>query len=257
MSDLHIEFTAMELLPIEGDVLLLNGDITVSKCLDPSLTDPEIQSLRSSTHKLFDEARAKFDHVIFIGGNHEPYHYDVIAAEQDARERLAGDGIHYLENETVEIDDVAFIGCTLWTDMEKRDPQTLYDVGRGLNDFNLCSYGDVPWTPELAADRHDQSVAYIANEVTKRSGQPIVVVTHHAPSRRGLHPAHRGNGLDGGFASDLDDFIVDRPAIGHWVFGHTHVCGQWQIGETQLYANCRGYVGQEQTGFDVNAHFVI
>jgi hypothetical protein len=37
----------------------------------------------------------------------------------------------------VKIDDVTFIGGTLWTDMNKEDPTTMFHVQRRMNDFRI------------------------------------------------------------------------------------------------------------------------
>jgi len=257
MSDLHLEFGGMDDLPCEGDVLVLAGDITVAKHLNPALTDAHSTRVREATHRLLDVARERFDSTIVIGGNHEPYDSDIQEAERLCRKHISGRGVQWLENEVVEIGNVAFICCTLWTDMDRRNPISILTIGSALNDFHLIKNDGGRFTPDQAADRHDASLEFLRTEVGKRAGQNVVVVTHHAPTRRGLNHDHSGNGLDGAFASDLDDFILASPQIGYWIFGHTHIARSFRVGETWLKANCRGYVGHEKIEFDANANFAI
>lgn len=257
MSDLHLEFGAMHHLPCEGDVLLLAGDITVARYLNPKMTDPRSRSVRKATHKLLDMARERFDKTIVIGGNHEPYDADIEEAEGLCRRHINGRGVQWVENEVVEVGDVAFVCCTLWTDMDRRNPLSMMAIGSGLNDFYLIEANGGRFSPDQAAERHDASLAFLKEEVGKRAGRNVVVVTHHAPTRRGLNRDHSGNGLDGAYASDLDDFIHSHPQIRYWVFGHTHVARSFRVGETWLKTNCRGYVGHEKIDFDAKANFAI
>jgi metallophosphoesterase superfamily enzyme len=50
--------------------------------------------------------------VIYVGGNHEAYGTDIDRTIEKARVAAAGTNIHVLENDTVEIDGVTFIGAT-------------------------------------------------------------------------------------------------------------------------------------------------
>jgi len=258
MSDLHLEFAAMPSLPIEGDVLILAGDITLASCLGPEIEtkDEKIRGVRAATDHLLDMARANFNQTFIIGGNHEPYGCDIFVAEQLCRKHLSGERVRWLENETVELNGTTFLFSTLWSDMNNRDPEVMMDVGRGVSDFHLISANGVRWTPEKAAERFDRSFEFIARETAARPDQTVVVVTHHAPTYRGLHPRFARSRVSGGFASELDAFIADTPQIRHWVFGHSHIVTEFEIGGTKLHANCRGYP-REATGFNVDACFEI
>jgi hypothetical protein len=52
--------------------------------------------------------------------------------------------------------------------------------------------------------------------------------------------------MNGGYSSDLSEFIVDRPQIAVWVHGHTHHNFDYTVGSTRIVANPRGYVGYER-----------
>ena len=193
MSDLHLEFSNQDVALPSGEVLILAGDMTIAYCLDPANADDNSRKARESTARFFDQACRNFRDVILLSGNHEPYGYDIDGAHDRIRATLGGGNVHYLENEAVEIDGVPFLGCTLWTDMDGRDPSALNNVGRGLNDFYLVGTGGRRFTSSDAADRHDASLAWLGGELLKHVGRPVVVVTHHAPSYQGLHAAHVGS----------------------------------------------------------------
>ena len=51
--------------------------------------------------------------------------------------------------------------------------------------------------------------------------------------------------MNGGYSSDLDQFVVDHPRICLWTHGHTHHEFDYMIGATRIVCNPRGYVGYE------------
>ena len=263
MSDLHLEFGDLRNPLPEGDVLILASDITLTKCLGPKRTDASNRKLRDRTNRLFDEARENFDHVLYLTGNHEPYNFDLFESHAAVCEHIQGDGVTYLCDSGKEIDGVMFAGGTLWTDMDNENPQTMLEVGFGLNDFRIVSNGDHTFSTADAVKMFKQTRDFIAGVAKLHDGKPMVIVTHHAPSRLGLHPHHCGNGLDGGFASNLHDLIEYHPNIKHWVFGHTHIRTSFNIGNTICRANCRGYDTRsyggncEANGFESDTYFEI
>jgi hypothetical protein len=54
-----------------------------------------------------------------------------------------------------------------------------------------------------------------------------------------------GNGLDGAYASDLDQLIAALTNVPFWVHGHTHVCRRYRIGHTTVCSNARGFDGRD------------
>ena len=59
--------------------------------------------------------------------------------------------------------------------------------------------------------------------------------------------------MNGGYHSDLSEFILDHPQIKLWTHGHTHHPFDYVIGETRIVCNPRGYENgsySEDTGWD-------
>lgn len=256
MSDIHLEFGAMDVLP-SGDVLILAGDITAAACLSDNLKDSKKERVRSDTLRFFDQARRNFNTVLYVGGNHEPYGLDIDDSQALIETHLAGDGVYFLENKVALIDGVAFLGATLWTDINKGERESERFVGLGLSDFHVISTAGRRFTPRHAAGRHENSLAFFARELADRPDKKVVVITHHAPSYQGMTPRFRQTPVAPGFASDLEGFISAHPQISNWVFGHTHIVKTFKVGETTVRTNCRGYVGREKTGFNVDAAFDV
>ena len=257
MSDLHLEF-APAFDPPETDVLVLAGDVTVARCLDDRFSDEAHRDVRERTLAFFAMARQRARlGVIYVTGNHEPYGYDINESQAILRNVLAGDGVHVLENEAVEFEGIALLCCTLWTDMDRRNPVALQQIGTGLSDFHVIALGDATFTPSDAADLHDRSRAWLKDELTRRSQQPCIVVTHHAPSYQGINPAHTGSPLNPGFASDLEEIIVENDNIRAWIFGHTHVRARFEIAGSRILSNAAGYPGRERAGWNPDVSFTI
>jgi hypothetical protein len=51
--------------------------------------------------------------------------------------------------------------------------------------------------------------------------------------------------MNGGYHSDLSEFILDRPGIKLWTHGHTHEDFDYMIGECRVVCNPRGYIKYE------------
>jgi Icc-related predicted phosphoesterase len=156
-SDLHLEFGAIELDNKDGaDVLVLSGDI----CVVADLRAPDPYSIMNTERmdrffKLFDSASQNFKHVIYIMGNHEHYHGDFAESANTLRRFLkAYDNVHFLDKESVTIEDTTFIGGTLWTnfdqgygpgdDMAMRVIQGMMNDYRGVQNSAKTTWYNVP-----------------------------------------------------------------------------------------------------------------
>ena len=259
-SDVHLEFGDLDFDNDSGaDVLILGGDICVATDMaqrDPYNTMGE-QYRSNRFHDFFQRCCARFPHVIFIVGNHEHYHGDFAKTVPHFKDVLGYlPNLHILEKETFVLDDVTFIGGTLWTDMNRRSIRTLHEISRMMNDFRCVDNGAKSsdqrgWNPRFttvdAADDHDAMLEYIRQMIEGKFDQKFVVVGHHAPSRLSTHPKYAHEAImNGGYSSELDDFILDHPQIKLWTHGHTHEDFDYQIGSTRILCNPRGYVNYEE-----------
>jgi predicted phosphodiesterase len=158
--------------------------------------------------------------------------------------------VHFLEAESVILDGVKFIGATLWTDMNKADPFTLWYVSTAINDFSairndLDGYRRLQPTDVLK--RHRESVKYITKELKDSVDQPVVVVSHHLPTLQSIPERFASQkDMNGCYASDLSNLILDNPNINLWFHGHTHDPCDYMVGDTRVVCNPRGYVSKRQ-----------
>jgi Icc-related predicted phosphoesterase len=260
VSDVHLEFGDLDFDNDSGaDVLILGGDICIANDIaqrDPYNTMGE-QYRSNRFHDFFQRCSDRFPHVIFVVGNHEHYHGDFARTVPHFKDVLGYlPNLHILEKETFVLDDITFIGGTLWTDMNKRDNRTLHDISRMMNDFRCVDNSAKTedhrgwpgrFTTTDAADDHDAMVAFIDQTVAANPAGRYVVVGHHSPSRLSTHPKYQHQFImNGGYSSHLDDFIQDRPQIKLWTHGHTHEDFDYMIAGCRILCNPRGYINYEE-----------
>jgi predicted phosphodiesterase len=275
VSDIHLEFGPIEIKNTEGaDVLILSGDICVAADV---LHKDNLNNKSRKIHDFFEMCSKEFKNVIYIVGNHEHYNGDFQRTIPHLKQFLGHlDNLHILDKEIVTIDDVTFIGGTLWTDMNKEDGITLYHMSSMMNDFIKVSNGkiqngiqaedDKPYyrikrlTPEDVVVDHKSMLEYIRIIVEGKQDQKFVVVGHHAPSKLSTKPKYQDDYImNGGYSSDLSEFILDHPQIKMWTHGHTHDTFDYMIGSTRVVCNPRGYIKYEQRAdeFDPNIIFEV
>lgn len=264
-SDVHLEFGDCHINNEDNvDVLILSGDIMVAQDMHDH---PEMDYGMYSNINLADLGRrqecalrfrdflkrcsVQFPHVVYVAGNHEFYHGKWPIGIQYLRDECARfPNVYFMENDSRTIDDVTFVGCTLWTDMNRGDPTTLHAVAHMMNDFRIIRNSDLGFTalrPAHVAQAHRYSLGYIKQVTEGKPDQKFVVVGHHAPTKLSVKPRYANDHLmNGAYSSDLSDFILDRPQIKLWTHGHTHDDFDYMIGSTRVVCNPRGYIGYEE-----------
>lgn len=252
LSDLHLESQDFPWKLPEGDLLVIAGDLCHARVLDASRTDKYSLDQRDRVLRFVDRARKSFAVVLLVAGNHE--HYDGVYQDTVPLLRRHLPDVLVLDDSAAEIDGIRFFGSTLWSDFERRSLACMNGLRRRMGEyFFVKTRGHdadghetlAKFRPEDALQAHETAWAALQRHVADAGGKPTIVVTHHAPSRLGLNPAHAGNGLDGAFASDLDEQIATLESVPVWIHGHTHVRRRYGIGATTVLANCRGFDGKE------------
>lgn len=256
VSDLHLEFDhgykhVFELPRVEDEentVLVLAGDI----------------GLADKPHTYIDfiqDVTDRFRYVIYIPGNHEYYKTsfnrgldkinDAIAKpSQTGRTDNITVGDRFFHKE----ENIALVCATLWTDMNKSDPFTMFHVREGMNDFRLIRVGspDDPykrqWKPEDCVVEFEKSKRFIFESVEClwNEGFEVVVVTHHLPTPLSINERYAADSLmNGGYASNLFEEIADCKAT-LWIHGHTHSSCDYDVEGTHVICNPRGYYMHEE-----------
>ena len=72
------------------------------------------------------------------------------------------------------------------------------------------------------------------------------MVTHHLPAMMSIAKRFGNDLLNAAFASRLEDIIEKtRPEL--WIHGHTHVPCDYELFETRVICNPRGYPREAQS----------
>jgi len=221
MSDIHLEHAPFYPEQSDANLVILAGDIATG-------TDGVLW------------ARDTFQcSVIYVCGNHE-YHAPCLSmAEHMAamKEASESSNVMLLDNDIIEIGGVRFLGSTLWTDLSDFG-STLYcdrdNIVAGHDADNAPTHFSVEDQQALFERNSD----WLKTELERPFEGKTVVVTHHAPSVRSLHPQYVGNCWNPCFMSDLEGLM---PGVDLWLHGHTHSSFDYRVGTTRVVCNPRGY----------------
>jgi predicted phosphodiesterase len=189
------------------------------------------------------KARVADRPVVYVAGNHEFYGTDIDRTIEKARAAAAGSNVHILQNDSLILDGVTFLGCTLWTDFDLfGDAEyAMTTAAETMNDYRKIRterYGR-RLRPMHTLQRHQRSRDFISRELRKPRTGPRVVVTHMGP-----HPdaARRGSENDissAAYTSDCSDLM--SMGVDVWIYGHTHETRDGLVGGARLVSNQKGY----------------
>ncbi len=243
LSDLHLSLGALEIPENDADAVILAGDIARPR---------EAASWASGFAKP----------VLYVPGNHEFYGGSIAGTVAELRRLCAGTNIRVLDNDEVVIEGVRFLGTTLWTDFmlfgkgEKR-AAAIQEAQRRMRDFSrvrIDEASDVLFTPDASAALFNRHAAWLDRKLAEPYAGATVVITHHAPSRKSIHPKFADSLLNACFVSDAER-LIDGSRTQLWIHGHTHDSFDYFLNGTRVLCNPRGYAKDgvnENPLFDAN-----
>lgn len=237
LSDLHLEFEGYTPDRTKADVVILAGDIDVGS-------------------KGIQWAKRQFPKqpVIYIMGNHEFYGHTMPTLLAECRAETQGTNIHLLENQSVQIGDLTFLGCTLWTDFKLwPKPADAMEAARDyMSDFRLIKTSSGRLHPKDTVQLHRASLDWLKAELERSDPAKTVIITHHAPSVKSTPPEFAHDVMNGAFVSDLEA-LIRQSRVPLWIHGHTHYCVNYTIGRTVVFSNQRGYPAERKAQFNAGA----
>lgn len=261
-SDLHYEFYRRDqsnfgsvVIKDDVDVILLLGDIDNAEFI---------------MQRLYDICYKWGKQVIYVPGNHEFYGNEMMSVLKMYNHKIPGihvlTGIEGYGEKEVIIDNVRFLGGTLWTDFALyknsiRMPtvEEAMQIGKStINDFRKISYKGKTFTPEDSLDLHRQTIGQIMEQLNTPFDGKQVLLTHHGVHNSSIHPHYsagsryldskhvlpgenQGWTMNPCFASHLPDLLQHFDFAFH---GHTHKKIDFQCmneKKTHVMANPRGY----------------
>lgn len=268
-SDLHLEFWDRD--PTwknpGADVLVLAGDICVADHLYSNPTaglDDLIQNGFYANdarryRKFFDHVSKSFPVVLYVMGNHEHYRGRWDRTENILRDELSRyENIHLLEQNKFILDDVVFLGASIWSSFNNGDPLTLLSVKEYMTDYKAITErnGELyhKLRPLTVFNTHKKTVEWL-NTMLNEDHRTTVVIGHHAPSTQSIHERYRGqNDINSAFASNLEHLMFDH--VKYWIHGHVHDPHNYKIGSTNILCNPFGYPG-EAAQWEFNPELVV
>jgi predicted phosphodiesterase len=241
-SDIHSEFGQLKVTPREDDketVLVIAGDFLVWTNPDDS-----VEQLR--------ELAQQFKAIVYVAGNHEFYgstHQDVIVGLRTVADSI--DNLYFLDGDYCIIDDVRFIGGTLWTDMDGSASYTMARIEQGMNDYRQIKYRDRDGVVNTlrAADVVKLNAWYRGQFRTWLDvgwEGKTVVVSHHLPDYYYAR-AYADYDLVYAYGNTLMQDLVAKADI--WIHGHAHIRQEYEIEGVHVIANPRGYVGYQTMAY--------
>ncbi len=240
LSDLHLGFAAMERPANDADVVVLAGDVSRPR-------EAAVWALR------LDKP------VIYVLGNHEFYGSSIDGAAQELERLCAGTQVQVLNDRGVVIDGVRFLGSTLWSDFALFDEPVqraaaIAQARQLIRDFSRIRTSEAAsdvFSPADSAALFERHSAWLDGQLSIPHDGPTVVVTHHAPTRRSIHPRFADSLLNACFVSDAQHLLGgDRTQL--WIHGHTHDSFDYTVRGTRVVCNPRGY---SKGGVIENPHF--
>ncbi|WP_404301518.1 metallophosphoesterase [Alicycliphilus denitrificans] len=230
LSDLHLGVQGMEHPDTDADLVVLAGDIA----------RPE---------QAVAWARGFAKPVLYVPGNHEFYGASLQQTPRTLQALCADGPVQLLDNRSLVLQGVRFIGSTLWSDFRiagagQARTDAMQEAQRLVRDFQrirTTEQADAPlFSPQDAAALYDTNVQWLARMLAQPFDGPTVVITHHAPSPRSIHPRFAGSPLNAIFVSDAEALVAASGAR-LWIHGHTHDSFDYQVNATRVLCNPRGY----------------
>lgn len=265
VSDLHLERAYQELPG--GEVLVLAGDIAEAKDIfnhhhsTKIIQDTPDVYYRCS--EFFKWECAKYDRVFYVMGNHEHYN-NRLDKTRKMLESVVPKNVTILEKEAAEYNGVLFLGGTLWTDCNRGDPMTFWHLKQMMSDYRCIKIHNKDKNlfsklfPQYTVGEHRKTLEFFKTMLSTKRDMPAVIITHHGPTYSSIDDAFKNDHLmNGGYVSDLSDFILDNENIKLWCHGHVHISKDYMVGNTRVICNPRGYVGFDSKYSNFNDNLIV
>ncbi len=238
LSDLHLETDpSFRASPAPGaNVLVLAGDIGSYQEGSKLVGDCDFGLGQFSPQQAGGHWP---EPVILVPGNHEFDNQDFDAAGTRLQETCDRLGITLLNNATLVMNGVRFIGTPLWTDfdaialnngvtelgalMKQRDK-----AFKAANFYLRKAQMQRSGLPFLAGEMREEALrcqSWLRAALAEPFDGKTVVITHFAPSLRSADPRYGLTPGTAGFCNALDDLL---PHADLWLHGHLHAPSDYQ-----------------------------
>ena len=221
------EWTRELLATKEGEVLILSGDFS---------------EWNQQSKWFLEECSNHYERVYFTVGNHDYY---IMSRNQlnkygNSKQRVIQliDDVSHLEN-VIALDgyvdtykSVVFAGHPLWYKLETEFERYWYK--ENSNDSRKIFY------QEGCKESHELLYEEAMTFYESLDGMKIDVFVSHIPP---MDPPFSNYPYNACYVAPVP-FLVGK----HWVCGHQHVCGEFELHGTQFHMNPLGYPGERTLG---------
>ena len=251
LSDTHHNFRGSCIWPYslpDHDVLVLAGDISEYLNGPANLTEV-LAHYRSRTDQP----------ILYLPGNHEFYRHDYHRTLDWIRWDTKRFDIELLNCRRVQYGDVAFHGCTMWSDFtlfgaEQADLYGFY-AERSISDFDVIGIDGRAFRRNDCAKLHRQERAWLEDSLASSETPHNVVITHFAPVAQCIPDHYRGDQMNPYYVAGCED-LIERFEPDLWLYGHIHQPDDFTLGKTRLVSNSLGYPN-EKSGNDFSSDQII
>ena len=237
VSDLHLSQGGLALPDTDADLIVLAGDI-------------------ARPREALAWAAGLGKPALYVPGNHEFYGGSLEGRIAELRALCAGTPVRLLHDDEVVIAGVRFLGTTLWTEFSlptlperAAAVQAATSFMRDFARIRLREGDDALLRADDCTALFDRHSRWLQERLAQPHAGPTVVISHHAPSMRSIHPRFVGSPVNLCFVSDAEHLLQ---GVDLWIHGHTHDSFDYRVGTTRVLCIPRGYVRE---GVAENAHF--
>lgn len=172
--------------------------------------------------------------IIYVFGNNEYYGHDYNDIVEYVK-TINIPRLYILNNKSIVIDNVKFIGSTLWTDIPMK-----YNLTKQSNNYKSIEYNKKDITIKDTNELFDNSVEYILDEL--KTAYQSVVITYYAPSFHCLNETTQNSAIKHLYASELDIVIKHYSGtLTHWFCGGNIGTYDFFIDDTKIIYNSLCY----------------
>lgn len=229
LSDLHLEGSNISQIQFKGeDAIVLAGDISAY---------PELLV------EFFERKVPQNIPVFYVLGNHEHEYQHFRQAGSFYKDLLKEfPHVTLLCNESCVFQGVEFIGSTLWSNFEGEGPSNkdaLKDWVAKIADFKRIKSDFDYITPDEMEQACNESVRYLAQAIEASKAEKQVVITHFAPHLNSVSDRFKNSGIGAGYWVNDLECLLGKTCL--HVHGHVHDSKDYQVGNTRVVCNPRGY----------------
>jgi predicted phosphohydrolase len=214
----------------KSEVLVLPGDLGM-------VTDKN-GKFNPDYEKLLHYFKSRWEHIVIVPGNTEYQgleEFESLIITEDVLEAKCKEmGIIYLQKGVVKINEYYFVGCTLWSYIDRKEWKNMKEADKEIF-VKMVIY----------KAQYVDHLEWLNNILTvlKEQGQKAVVITHYPPVTEAKNPSYSWTAPDGTKhkCNHMEHFIwCHKDAIKAWICGHVHDKHFIENSKVPVYINSLG-----------------